>query len=177
MSRAQARGEMTDCLYRLGNNPFAPEVPGYPTRPATNRGFIREHFGKPSSLRMWSAPDPREPDVRVHFTEWRYPGLRIVTTTLDTNPSGPIWIESVDVTHPRYRLQCGLHIGSSRRVVTRVLGRPDLDTDSESRGGYEYAWMKRHSAGGVDYEWHAAITVDFDAKGAARHIFLRYYAD
>lgn len=155
----------------------APEVPGYPTQPTTNRGFVREHFGKPSSLRAWSAPDGREPGVRVRFTEWQYLGLRIVTATFDTNPTGPIWIESVDVTHPRYRLQCGLHIGSSRRVVTRMLGWPYSDTDPESVSRYEYAWTKERRAKGVNYAWHATITIDFDANGVARRIFLRYYAD
>jgi hypothetical protein len=134
-------------LERFANNGFDPGIPCFrvdcePQEKKPIRERLLERFGQPENSRSWQEPNPREAGTIDEYTAWEYEGLTIITVT---SGSPQVWLSSITLSSPRYKLRHGLKIGLPFSEFAKVIGEPShAHTQSKDSPVYapEWAWLR-----------------------------------
>lgn len=161
------------CLLAFGGAPLeAMLLPGI--LKGTVNPTVMRAANPATKTRTWSAPDPREPAILLHYVE--ISGSRFQVLGVHTG-SQTYEIQTLRLRDPTVALPCGLRVGQSVNRFIKALGKPADSTQPQPGDKVEYAWDKYAPGDGFMFAWHANIVLRLGPKLAVQEIWWRYFAD
>jgi len=158
----------SECLLQLGRFPIDGAFVDVerPLRSVSEASLEARH-GKPSSRRVWTAPDPREPLAAEHFVELVHPGFTVVLASSDQEAYR---IQALRLSDAKLELACGLRVGFPATRFREVLGAPG---EGDQYRFDDFFCMEE----GPTFRFHPTIRVEPGADGAVKSLSWEYAAD
>lgn len=172
-AKTEAPPKANKCLLTFGDAPLKTRL-----LPGLSKGIVDpgavSAADASAKTRFWSAPDPQEVGVVLHYVE--ISGARFQVRG-DHEDSPPYRVKMLVLRDPAVALPCGLRVGQPVDQFIKALGQPANSTQHRPGSEIEYAWDKYAPGDGFEFAWHANIVFRLGPKLAVQEILWEYFTD